>query len=66
VTSRQAEVLQLIGEGDHASADLAETLGISRQAVRKHLSALEAAGLVEPSTANRRSKKIRWHLASAN
>ncbi|MDR1264257.1 MAG: putative DNA binding domain-containing protein [Propionibacteriaceae bacterium] len=60
LTSRQAEVLKLLESDGRASAELAETMHISRQAVLKHLSALEDMGLVRPD-ANRKSKGVRWH-----
>jgi len=60
ITPRQADVLQAMESGDSSSAELANTLGISRQAVLRHLSALNELGLVEPSTVNRKSKNTQW------
>ena len=61
VTPRQAAVLGLLEQGDLTTAVLADTLGISRQAVLKHLTALETRGLVEPD-ANRKSRNVGWRL----
>ncbi|MGW0045515.1 ArsR/SmtB family transcription factor [Rhodococcus sp. NPDC003348] len=40
-------VLELLGRSDLSASALADRLPVSRQAIAKHLAALEAAGLVE-------------------
>ncbi|MFE3290323.1 ArsR/SmtB family transcription factor [Rhodococcus sp. NPDC059234] len=40
-------ILELLGTQDLSASGLAERLPVSRQAIAKHLSALEGAGLVE-------------------
>ncbi|MFC4605715.1 ArsR/SmtB family transcription factor [Rhodococcus kronopolitis] len=40
-------ILELLGAQDLSASALAERLPVSRQAIAKHLAALEAAGLVE-------------------
>ena len=62
LTERQAEVLDLLKAGPLSAADLASTFGVSRQAILKHLSALEQCGLCTP-TRKRRSKQVKWQLA---
>jgi ATP-dependent DNA helicase RecG len=59
-TRRQDEVLRLLRGRERPAADLAAALGISRQAVLKHLRALEDQGLVEPTSNNRQSKALKW------
>jgi ATP-dependent DNA helicase RecG len=59
VTARQADVLRLLDRGALATVDLAAALGITRQAVQKHLVVLEARGLVQPD-GNRKSRDVRW------
>jgi len=41
-------VLEALGEGEASASALADRLPVSRQAIAKHLAALEAVGLVEP------------------
>ncbi|MFI6429982.1 ArsR/SmtB family transcription factor [Rhodococcus oryzae] len=41
------DILVLLGEADLSASALADRLPVSRQAIAKHLVALEAAGLVE-------------------
>ena len=59
LTPRQADVLALLRTGPKPAAELAHTLGVTRQAVRKHLNALETAGRVAP-TANRHTNSVEW------
>ena len=59
LTPRQVEVLTLLRNGPKPAAELCETLGVSRQAVLKHLGALEAFGLIAP-TGNRRARSVKW------
>ncbi|TQF65608.1 winged helix-turn-helix transcriptional regulator [Rhodococcus spelaei] len=40
-------ILELLGSEDLSASALADRLPVSRQAIAKHLAALEAAGLVE-------------------
>lgn len=46
-------ILRALGEGDASASALAERLPVSRQAIAKHLSVLQTAGLVEPVRAGR-------------
>ena len=56
-------LLRLVGEHDGATATrLAEMLPVTRQAVHKHLTSLEAAGLVEGTRAGR---EVRYRLRPA-
>jgi len=41
-------ILAALGEGDASASALAGRLPVTRQAIAKHLSVLQAAGLVEP------------------
>jgi ATP-dependent DNA helicase RecG len=61
LTPRQTEVLEVLSRTDVTAADISEYLGISRQAVQKHLSSLESKGLVEPTSEKRTSRTTRWH-----
>lgn len=51
------DILQRLSQPRHA-AGLARDLGISRQAVRKHLAALEQAGLVRAQPSRRRNLPV--------
>jgi len=56
-------MLSVLGERETATAtELAADLPVTRQAVAKHLSALAAAGLVEPTRAGR---EVRYRLTPA-
>lgn len=57
--TRRAVLRRLSVEGPRTATDLADALPITRQAVSKHLAALEGAGLVE---ATRHGRERRWHL----
>lgn len=46
-------ILQLVGERGRSASDLADELPVSRQAIAKHLEALEAVGLVETERSGR-------------
>jgi len=59
LTERQTEVLAILRSGPASAADLATSFGVSRQAILKHLGALEQYGLCEP-TKKRRSKQVKW------
>ena len=61
LTQRQSDILRLLNDGDIASAEISTRLGISRQAVLKHLAALESLGLAQPTSNKRTSKATRWH-----
>ena len=53
-------MLSLLGErGEATATELAAELPVTRQAVAKHLTALAAAGLVEPTRAGR---EVRYRL----
>ena len=62
LTPRQGDVLALLHAGPKPAAELADALGITRQAVMKHLNALEAAGWVTP-IGNRHAKSVTWEAA---
>ena len=59
LTERQAEVLATLQAGPQSAADLAAAFGVSRQAILKHLGALEQCGLCAPNR-KRRSKQVKW------
>jgi len=63
LTPRRAEVLGLLRTGPRSAVDLAAALKVTRQAVLKHLNALEALGLVAP-IGNRRAKSVRWQTTN--
>jgi ATP-dependent DNA helicase RecG len=64
LTPRQVEVLRLLQSQAQPAVHLAEALGISRQAVLKHLHALEVRGLVQPTSTNRRANSTMWQVSS--
>ncbi|MCR1780943.1 metalloregulator ArsR/SmtB family transcription factor [Nocardioides carbamazepini] len=47
------QILERLGRGDHSASALAEMLPLTRQAIAKHLAALQAVGLVESYRAGR-------------
>jgi DNA-binding transcriptional ArsR family regulator len=57
--TRHEVVASLRDQGEVTASGLAAGLPMSRQAVAKHLAALERAGLVEPRRAGR---ETRYHL----
>jgi ATP-dependent DNA helicase RecG len=59
LTQRQEEVMNLLQQGPVTTVELSEQLGITRQAVLKHLTALKDMGLITP-IGNRYSKNVRW------
>ena len=50
-------ILSRLGDGELSASALAEVLPVSRQAIAKHLVALEAVGLVEPV---RHGREVRY------
>ena len=61
LTPRQVDVLALLQTGPKPAAELADTLGVSRQAILKHLGALESLGLAAP-TRNRKARSVEWYV----
>jgi DNA-binding transcriptional ArsR family regulator len=55
-------ILAALGEGDASASALAGRLPVTRQAIAKHLSVLQQAGLVEPVRAGR---EIRFRVLGA-
>jgi DNA-binding transcriptional ArsR family regulator len=55
------EILRRISQAPHTATELAQHFPISRQAVTKHLAALDQAGLVERTT---RGREVRYALRS--
>ncbi|QYH34951.1 helix-turn-helix transcriptional regulator [Salinibacterium sp. M195] len=55
-------ILAALGEGEASASALAERLPVSRQAIAKHLSVLNDAGLVEPVRAGR---ELRYRVLGA-
>ena len=53
------EVIRLLSEGPSTATELSSDLPVSRQAVAKHLAALDDAGLV---SAERTGREVRYHL----
>lgn len=62
VSSRREQIVALLRGGPKATSDLAATLGLSSQAVLRHLRILEAAGIVRPTATSRRSPTNTWTL----
>ena len=60
-TQRQADVLRMLQAGPKPAAYIEDALGISRQAVLKHLIALEEKNLIS-TTGNRRAKTVCWQM----
>jgi DNA-binding transcriptional ArsR family regulator len=56
------DILVLLGEADLSASALADRLPVSRQAIAKHLAALQAAGLVERVPAGR---EVRYRAIGA-
>ncbi|MDM8084885.1 ATP-binding protein [Cellulomonas cellasea] len=61
-SSRREQVVTLLRGGPRSTSDLATTLGLSPQAVLRHLRILEDAGIVRPTAASRRSPLNAWTL----
>ena len=59
--STRRDLLRRIGESPATATELARRFPISRQAISKHLAALDDAGLVERTTAGR---EVRYSLRS--
>ncbi len=55
-------VVRLLADGPATATELSERLPVSRQAVAKHLSALDEAGLVASS---REGREVRYRLTPA-
>jgi DNA-binding transcriptional ArsR family regulator len=55
-------ILEALGEGDASASALAERLPVTRQAIAKHLSVLQAVGLVEPLRVGR---EVRFRVIGA-
>lgn len=55
-------ILAALGEGDASASALAGRLPVSRQAIAKHLTVLEEAGLVEPLRVGR---EVRYRVLGA-
>lgn len=55
-------ILAALGEGDASASALARRLPVSRQAIAKHLSVLQQAGLVEPVRAGR---EVRYRVVGS-
>jgi DNA-binding transcriptional ArsR family regulator len=53
------EVIRLLSEGPSTATELSSDLPVSRQAVAKHLAALDEAGLV---SAERSGREVRYRL----
>jgi DNA-binding transcriptional ArsR family regulator len=58
--TRREVIRSLAEQGPATATDLAARLPVTRQAVAKHLAALSAAGMVEPS---RQGRETRYRLA---
>ena len=55
-------ILAALGEGDASASALAGRLPVTRQAIARHLSVLEEAGLVEPVRVGR---EVRYRVIGA-
>ena len=56
-------ILAALGEGDASASALAGRLPVTRQAIAKHLTVLQQAGLVEPIPAGR---EVRYRVLGAS
>jgi DeoR family suf operon transcriptional repressor len=65
--TREAALTLMLRQGEATAAQLAESLGVSVQVMRRHLRSLEDEGLVEasPSTDGPGRPSNRWHLTAA-
>lgn len=59
---RTGEILTLLAGGPASTAQLAEALGVTPEAVRYWLRPMEAEGKVRPTEPSRRSRFNRWEL----
>ncbi len=66
VSTRQATLTLLLRQGEASASKLAGVMGISVQAMRRHLRSLERAGLVEPSVSKKKTGRPSniWHLTT--
>jgi predicted HTH transcriptional regulator len=64
LTARQREILMHLEGGPKSSQDLAEALGVTREAVQQHLRRLEASAKVFATTKSRYSRHTRWQATS--
>lgn len=67
VPTREAALTLMLRQGEVTAAELAEELGVSVQAMRRHLRSLEVEGLVEASPASEGPGRPsnRWRLTTA-
>ena len=65
--TREAALTLMLRQGEITAAQLAQSLGVSVQVMRRHLRSLEEEGLVESSAANAGPGRPsnRWRLTSA-
>jgi len=63
VTDRQRDVLRVIQNGPRTAQSIADSLGVTRRAVARHLNALVAAGTVERTTESRNAPDTEWRLS---
>jgi len=64
--TREAVLSVLLREGEATAAQLADSLGVSVQAMRRHLRSLEDDGLVEACSSHEGPGRPsnRWHLTA--
>ena len=61
-TGRKQEIIALLRNGPLSTSKIAELLGISTGAVRRHITELETTGIIVP-TSKKKSPKNMWTLA---
>jgi len=64
LTPRQRDILKMLTPQPKPAQELAETLGVTREAVQQHLRRLEAAGWIAITTQSRQSRQTRWQVIS--
>ena len=65
LSEREGQIIELLADGPRRSSELAQTMGISQQAVLRWLNIMSDRGLVCATEPNRRSRSNRWRLTGA-
>jgi ATP-dependent DNA helicase RecG len=63
---RSENVRRFLGNGPRSVQEIAEFLGVSKEAARRVLRQLEKASIVAPTEPDRRSPRNRWRLADSS
>ena len=62
LSPRERQITELLSDGSQSSGELADSMGITRQAVLNWLNLMADRGLVRPTARNRKSRLNRWQL----